>query len=67
MVFSSFSRLKVMIDGFFPVSEIVSIHQLESLFIDCVALVGQSSVRVRNLRLGCLIRNILTALDSNPP
>lgn len=67
MVFSSISRLKVMIDGFFPVSKIVSIHRLESLFIDCVAPVGQSCVRVGNIRLGCLIRNILTALDSNPP
>ena len=67
MVFSSFSRLKVMIDGFFPVSEIVSVHHLESLFVDRVAHLGQPCVGVGYLRLGCLIWNILMALDCNHP
>ena len=56
-----------MIYGFFPVPEVISIHRLESLVINHIASVGQPCVRVGNVRLGCLKRNIFTALDSYPP
>jgi hypothetical protein len=56
-----------MIYGFFPVPEVISIHHLESLVIDDIASVGQPCVRVGNVRLGRLKRNILTTLDRYPP
>ena len=56
-----------MIYGFFPVPEVMSIHHLESLVVDRIASVGQPSVRVGNIRPGCLKRNVFTTLDRYPP